>query len=216
MNNNDEQQQNFRFTRKLKVFDAWTLSFGGIIGFGSFLMPGTTFLKNAGILGTLIAMEIGLFTMLIISYAYGYMAKKFSLSGGQFLYAEKAFGRKHGFICAWFLGLCYLSIIPMDAMALSLFFRSIYGNTFQVVFLYNISGDDVYLGEFLVATASLILFAYVLSKGVRIGAIIQNVMVIILIAGVLLILLGAFACDAVKLSNFNPLFYPDDRSFFLQ
>ena len=210
------QASDFKFNRKLSVFDAWTLAFGGIIGYGAFIMPGTTFLKGAGILGTLIAMEIGAFMMLIISYAYGYMAKKFSMSGGQFVYAEKAFGKKHGFLCAWFLGLCYLCIIPMDATALSMFFRTLFGTAFQFGFHYVVSGYDVYFGEFLVAAAALILFAYVASRNVRLGAIIQNSMVIILIAGVFIILCGAIFSPEAKISNFQPLFYTDDRSPFLQ
>ena len=215
MNNNDEQQD-FRFSRKLSAFDVWTLAFGGIIGYGAFVMPGTTFLKGAGVCGTLAAMQIGAFTMLIISYAYGYMAKKFSVSGGQFIYAEKAFGKKHGFLCAWFLGLCYLSIIPMDSTALSFFFRTIYGDTFKFGLLYTVSGYHVYLGEFLVSTASLILFAYITSRGSRLGAVIQNVMVIVLFLGILIVLFAGIFSSEAKLSNFEPLFYPDDRSPFLQ
>ena len=206
----------FSFKRKLSVFDAWTLSFGGIVGFGAFVSPGTTFLKGAGLFGTLIAMEIGAFMMLIISYAYGYMAKKFSVSGGQFVYAEKAFGKKHGFLCAWFLGLCYLSIIPMDAMALSMFFRTLFGKSFQFGFHYVVSGYDVYFGEFLTASIALIFFAYVASKNVRIGAVIQNSMVVILVAAVLIILAASIFSPEAKISNFNPLFYPDDRSHFVQ
>ena len=211
-----QQQQNFSFSKKVTVFSAWTLAFGGIIGYGAFVMPGTTFLKGAGVFGTLIAMQIGAFTMLIISYAYGYMAKKFQVTGGQFIYADKAFGKKHGFTCAWFLGLCYLSIIPMDATALTVFFRNIYGSAFQFGYLYTVSGYKVYLGEFLVAAVVLILFAYITSRSARFTAIIQNVMVIILISGILIILFGSLFSSEAKISNFEPLFYPDDRSPILQ
>lgn len=210
------EQQNFSFSRRLTPFNAWTLSFGGLIGYGAFVMPGTTFLKGAGVLGTLIAMQIGAFTMLIISYAYGYMAAKFQINGGQFMYAERAFGKKHGFICAWFLGLCYLSIIPMDAAALSFLFRTFYGDFFKFGYLYDISGYHVYFGEFLVAAVTLIIFAYITSKGAKLGAVIQNSMVIILIAGIILILFFSFFSDEVEPSNFEPLFYPDDRSPILQ
>ena len=54
--------------RKLTLFGAWSLAFGGVIGWGSFVMPGTTFLKKAGTLGSLLAMEIGAVIMLTISY----------------------------------------------------------------------------------------------------------------------------------------------------
>ena len=91
--------------KDLSTFNVWSLSFGSVIGFGAFMMPGTTFLKRAGTLGTLFAMECAAFIMLIISYNYAYMAKKYPDAGGQFMYTLKAFGRTHGFICAWFFGL---------------------------------------------------------------------------------------------------------------
>ena len=215
MNNNNEQK-NYNLSRKITFFDAWALAFGGVVGYGAFAMPGTTFLKTAGILGTLIAMQIGTLTMLIISYAYGYMAKKFQVSGGQFIYAERAFGKKHGYWCAWFLGICYLMIIPMDATALSFFFRTIYGDTFRFGLLYTVSGYPVYLGEFLVSTVSLILFAYLTSRTAKVASIIQNIMVIILVLGVCIILSAGLFSPETKTSNFDPLFYPDQRSPVLQ
>ena len=75
----------------LSVLNVWSVAFGCIIGFGSFVMPGTVFLKRAGPLGTMLAMEAGALIMLIMSYSYGYMIKKFPGTGGQFTYASKAF-----------------------------------------------------------------------------------------------------------------------------
>ena len=211
MNIKDEQK-NHNLLKRISPFDAWALAFGGIIGYGAFAMPGTTFLKNAGVLGTLIAMQLGALTMLIISYAYGYMAKKFQVTGGQFIYAERAFGKKHGFWCAWFLGLCYLMIIPMDATALSFFFRTIHGNFFKFGHLYDISEYHVYFGEFLVSTLSLIFFAFIISKIPQLGALLQNAMVLILLLGILIILSCGLFSPETKSSNFEPLFYPDDRN----
>ncbi len=212
----EESKNQIQTERKLTAFGAWSLAFGGIIGFGAFVMPATTFLKRAGLLGSLIGIEIGALIMLIISYGYGYMAKKVPISGGQFIYAERAFGKTHGFICAWFLGLCYISIIPMDATALCLVLRALYGNIFQFGFHYTIAGYDVYLGELLVAIAVLIIFAFIASRGVHIAAVVQTIMVIVMLGGVLMVLGGAFLSPDAKISNFHPLFYPDSRGPFFQ
>ena len=212
----ENENNNAVLQRKLNLLSAWSLAFGGIIGWGSFVMPGTTFLKKAGTFGTLVAMEIGAFIMLVISYAYGYMVKKIPLSGGEFVYAEHAFGRKHGFICAWFLGLCYINIIPMNATALCLVFKAIYGNIFQFGFHYTLAGYDIYLGELLLAITALILFAYISSKGVRFAGNVQIVMVIILLGGVLFVLGGALISPLTSSKNFQPLFYPDNRSALFQ
>lgn len=198
--------------RQLTAFNVWSLAFGCIIGFGCFVMPGTTFLKRAGTLGTLIAMEIAALIMLIVSYSYGYMIKKFPETGGEFIYARRAFGRTHGFICAWFLGLCYLCIIPMNATALCLIFRAVYGDLLQFGFHYKVAGYDIYFGEVLLALGALILFAYVNSLGVHTAGQVQSVFVVILLVGVFIILGGTFFSPDVSAKNLMPMFYPQDKN----
>ena len=202
--------------RKLTLFSAWSLAFGGVIGWGSFVMPGTTFLRKAGTLGSLIAMELGAFIMLIISYGYAYMVKKFPISGGEFVYAERAFGRKHGFICACFLGLCYINIIPMNATALCLVFREIYGKLLQFGFHYSVAGYDIYFGEILLSVVALIIFARVASYKIYVAGIIQSFMAVVLICGVFAILAGVVIDKRSTASNFQPMFYTDGRSALSQ
>ena len=211
-----EEASKVQLEKNLTAFSAWALAFGGVIGFGAFVMPGSTFLRRAGIFGSLIALEIGAVIMLIISYGYGYMTKKFPISGGQFMYAERAFGKTHGFICAWFLALCYISIIPMDATALCLVLRAMYGNLFQFGFSYDITGYEVYLGEFLISLAAIAIFAYVALKGISIAGLIQSVMVIVMLIGLLSMICGAFWSPNARISHFHPLFYPGDKSILSQ
>lgn len=179
-------------------------------------MPGTAFLRKAGTLGSMLAMELGAFIMLVISYGYAYMVKKFPISGGEFVYAERAFGRKHGFICAWFLGLCYINIIPMNATALCLVVRLIFGDLLQIGFHYSVASYDVYFGELLLSVIALVIFAVISLRRVHIAGIVQSFMVIILISGVFVTLAGAMANPRSAASNFQPLFYPDGRSILSQ
>ena len=48
----------------LSPLNVWALSFGSIVGWGSFIMPGTTFLPIAGPLGTALGMAVGAAVML--------------------------------------------------------------------------------------------------------------------------------------------------------
>ncbi len=202
--------------KKLSLVNAWALAFGGVIGWGAFVMPGTTFLKKAGPFGTLVAMEIGAFVMLVISYAYGYMIKKFPVSGGEFIYAEHTFGKRHGFICAWFLGLCYINIIPMNATALSLVFRAVAVDLFKFGFMYTVFGYDVYLGETLLALGALIIFALIASCDIKFAGIIQTVMAMILLVGVIWVSAGSLISPATRTLDFQPIFFPDDRGVLFQ
>ena len=48
------QNQEIKLERKLNPMNVWALALGSIIGWGAFVMPGTTFLPKAGVLGTFI------------------------------------------------------------------------------------------------------------------------------------------------------------------
>lgn len=96
----------------LSPLSAWALAFGCVIGWGSFVMPGTTFLPTAGPAGTGIAMAVGAALMLVIGFNFHFMMNRCSEAGGAYAYAKGAFGRDHAFLCAWFLGLSYIALIP--------------------------------------------------------------------------------------------------------
>ena len=198
--------------RRLSALNVWALAFGGVIGWGSFVMPGTVFLKKAGTMGTLLAMEAGALIMLEISYNYAYMIKMYPSSGGQFVYAKRAFGQVHGFICAWFLSLCYICIIPMNATALCLIFRAVAGDMLQFGFHYVIAGYDIYFGEILLAVIALLVFAYVGSCRVNIAGLLQTIFVVLLLGGVLIVLAGIIFDTHITTSILQPMFHPKDSS----
>ena len=198
-----------RLRRKLTLFSAWSLAFGCVIGWGSFVMPGTTFLPKAGTLGTLIAMEISAFMMLVISYNYAYMIRKFPVSGGQFIYAGRAFGKVHGFICAWFLSLSYICIIPLNATGLALIFRAVSGDLLQFGFHYIFAGYDIYLGEILLSVSVLLVFAYIGTYSINITGRIQAFLVLLLLLGVLILLAGGVISPESSSKNLMPFFSPE-------
>lgn len=171
-------------------------------------MPGSVFLKNAGPMGSLIAVEIAAFVMLIISCNYSYMLKKIPFSGGEFLYAKHAFGNIHGFVCAWFLGLSYLSVIPLNAAALNMIMRAVSGDAFRFGFSYVIGGYEVWLGEMLLALGALGIFALISSAGVKFIGKIQTLMVIVLLAGIIIVLCGTVFSPSSSSMNLMPMFHP--------
>ena len=199
--------------RKLTPLNVWSLAFGCVIGWSAFVMPGGVFLINAGPLGTLIAMELATFVMLIISYNYSYMINKFPMNGGEFIYAKMAFGVNHGFLCAWFLSLSYLSVIPLNATALNLIMRAVFGDAFQFGFHYTVAGYNVYFGEMLLAIGMLIVFYFVNSWGVEFTGKIQTFMVILLLGGILIIMGAAILNPNTSTSNLQPMFHPQTPNF---
>lgn len=203
-----QKNKNIQLEKKLSPINVWSLALGCIIGWGAFVMPGNTFLGNAGPLGTAIAMGIAAVIMIIIAFNYNYMINKYPVSGGEFIYTQKAFGEKHAFVCSWFLGLSYLAIVPLNATALALIGRNLMDNVFQVGFHYNVAGYDIYFGEIILAVVALLLFAFFSIRGVRFTGTFQTGLVFALVGGVLVIAIAAIVNPSVKFSNLMPGFYP--------
>lgn len=197
-----------KLEKKLSSLHVWALAFGCIISWGAFVMPGNTFLKTAGILGTAIGMLLGALVMILIAYNYYYMINKYPLAGGEFVYTRENFGEMHGFLCAWFLGLSYASLVPMNATALALLGRHLGGSLFQVGFHYTILGYDVYFGELLLSIVTLLLLGRMAVRDVKLVGRAQVFMASILILGVVVIATAAIFHPAVTVQNFFPLYYP--------
>ena len=119
------------FSKYLSRLDVWALSLSCIIGWGAFVMPGTTFLPLAGPVGTAIAMIISSLLMYVIGVNYSYLMVRHPGIGGVYVYTKSAFGRGHAFLSAWFLCLSYLSLIPVNATALAVMFRALFSDVIE-------------------------------------------------------------------------------------
>ncbi len=206
-------KENIRLEKKLSPINVWALAFGCIIGWGAFVMPGNTFLPNAGPLGTAIGMIIAAIIMSIIALNYNYMINKYPMAGGEFTYTKHSFGRNHAFICAWFLSLSYATLVPMNSTALALICRNIMGNVFRFGYLYTVSGYDIYLGELLLALGALIIFGVFSIKGVKFAGNVQVLLTIALASSVTIIGVAALLSPKASLSNLAPAFHPGGNTF---
>ena len=198
-----------KLERKLSIVNVWALAFGCIIGWSAFVLPGTSFLKNAGTLGTAVGMGIAAIIMMIIAFNYNYMVNKFPRSGGEFIYSKEAFGRTSAFGCSWFLSLSYLTMVPLNATGLSLIARTIAGDFFQFGFHYKVAGYEVYFGEILLAITALIIFALLSIKGVKFTGVFQTILTVLLAGGVIVVGVAALLSDKATASNLMPMWGVD-------
>ena len=198
-----------KLKKSLSPIEILSLALGCIIGWGAFVMPATTFLPNAGPVGSAIAIMLAALVMIVIAFNCAFMINQFPVSGGAFKYTKEIFGAKHAFICAWFLGLSYLAIVPLNATALALISQNLFDNVLQVGGSYTIAGYQIYLGELSVALLSIILFGIFNIKGVKFSSIIQTIIVFSLILSVILLLVASTVNQEADYKNLSPLFSPN-------
>ena len=209
---NTAEGGNKNLHKYLSPLNVWALAFGCAVGWGAFVMPGTTFLPVAGPVGTAIGMTIGAGIMLLIGYNYHFMMNQYPDAGGTYSYAKKTLGYDHGFLSAWFLILVYIAITWANATALPIIFRNFLGDTFQFGFHYNIAGYEVYFGETLLSLTALWILGAVCIRGGKVAAYVQTIAACILFGGVLIIF-GAIISSGVNIFDIQPPFNPAKNSF---
>ncbi len=204
--------QQGKFKRNMRPIDVWGLALGAIIGWGCFVLPGNTFLPQAGTLGTTVGLIIGALAVTIISLSYGYLIRKYPVSGGEYIYTKNIFGRTNAFICGWGLILAYWSLIPLNATALALISRYLFPNIIQIGKLYQIQGWDVYAGEVLLASAFIVLMGLINIRGIKAAAWTQTAIALTL-AGGILVITALVIMQGPEWSNLAPAF-PDDNKWW--
>ncbi|WP_051204747.1 ATP-binding response regulator [Butyrivibrio sp. VCD2006] len=193
----------------LTPIGAWALAFGCSVGWGSFVMPGTTFLPMAGPIGTVIGMIIGGLVMLLVGINYFYMMVHYPDCGSTYAYTKNTLGYDHGFISTWFLMLVYIAIVWANVTALPIIFRNLFGSLFQFGFHYTVAGYTVYLGEVLLSLLALGIACGVCIHGVKFSEIVQIVMAILLIGGIVFCAICIFSSGSQPLQNLKPYYAAD-------
>ncbi len=197
--------ENPSLKKQLSPLSVWALAFGCVIGWGSFINPGKKFLPNSGVAGTAIAMLLGALTMIIISFSYAYMIPKCPKAGGEFTFTKTNFGKIPAFICGWFLVAAYLTNVPMNSTAIGLIVDGIFGPILKWGFHYSIAGFEVWLGEILLASFILILFAYLNIIGVKKAGYVQTVLTVLLVLSVFTLFISALVSPYATIENAFPI-----------
>lgn len=187
---------------RLSKIDVFSIVLGSIIGWGSFMLPGSKFLIEAGVINTTIGIFSGALFIIIIQGSYYIMLQNHDEEGGEFSYTYQNLGQRYGFLVGWFLSIAYLTIIPLNSTAFPLVVNKIFGSLFQFGYLYEIAGYKVYLGEILLSSFIVILFAYINIKGIKDSAKVQNFIILLLVIFVFTVFIATlFKSDKSKFLN---------------
>ncbi|MDC0220490.1 APC family permease [Gammaproteobacteria bacterium] len=190
------------FLRVLGRRDALALAFGAMIGWSWVVLSGT-WIESAGSFGAITAFLLGGGIMLVIGLTYAELASALPFAGGEHVYSHRALGAGFSFICTWAIILGYVSVVTFEAVALPTVLDSIIPGL-DKYFLWQIAGWDVYLSWVLVGVAGAVAMTVLNIRGVRMAAIVQSAVVI-----VILLVGGLFVAGSLVVgdtANMEPLF----------
>ncbi len=163
------------FVKGLGLVSATTLVIGSMIGSGIFIVAAdiSRQVKSPGLL--ILVWAITALMTISAALSYGELAAAMPKAGGQYVYLRESFGPLSGFLFGWTM---FLVIQTGTIAAVAVAFAKFTG-----VFFPEVSASHYLLGsgkvglttQQLVAIAAILLLTWVNTRGLRQGALVQNV-----------------------------------------
>lgn len=193
----------------LSPLAVWALSVGSAIGWGSLVVTSRTYLIQAGPLGSILGLLLGLVMMLMVANQYHFLANCYPGTGGLYNYVKYIFGYDRAFLVAWYLFLVYISIFWANATSIPLFARYFLHGVFSFGYLYTVFGYEVYLGEALVTLTAIALVAFLCMKSKKATARSMEVLVLVFVVGITICFVAAMVGHGGTQMTMGPVFVPD-------
>jgi len=213
------------FVRSLGLLDATMLVVGSMVGSGIFIVSADIArqVRSPGLL-LVVWLVTGVLTV-IGALCYGELAAAMPTAGGQYVYLREAFGPLWGFLYGWtMLLVIQTATIAAVAIAFAKFTGVLIPWFSSSAWLWQIGTFGPYrlwfgeLGPYtvglntqnLLAILSIIVLTWVNLRGIRTGALVQNVLTLTKTSALVgVILLGiAFATDTALTANFGHFWEP--------
>lgn len=197
----------------LSPLATWALSVGSAIGWGSLVVTSSSYLSQAGPLGSILGLLLGMVLMLMVSYQYHFLGNRYPGTGGLYNYVKYVFGYDRAFLIAWFMFLIYISIFWANATSIPLFARYFLQGIFKFQYLYTVFGYDVYLGEVLITLVVIWLIGLLCMKSKKATARSMVIMVLIFTIGITVCFIASMAGHGSSGMSMQPDFLPDTSAF---
>lgn len=196
-----ESDQQFQKTMTAK--DLMALGIGAVIGTGIFIMPGTVAATLSGP-GVILSFLLAAIVCATAAMCYAEFASSLPVAGSAYSYGNIVFGQFIGWVIGWALILEYMLAVATVSVGFSAYFNS-FLNGFHIHLPKAISGaynpsQGTYFN--LVAMIVVVLIALMLSHGMQTSMKINDWMVVIKIA--IIILFVVVGCFYVKPKNWSP------------
>lgn len=189
---------------KLDSKDLFCIALGSVIGWGAFVLPGNLFLPDYGVLNTAVGMLVAAGMIYFIGKSYTVLSSRFKEEGGEYIYAKKVLGDKSGFFTGWLLTLSYLSIIPLNSVAIPLVLDSFPNLYTRGELLYTVVDSPIYFNDLIISCGLIFSFALINIVGLNVSKTAQNTLVFVLVTSIFILLICSVVnVDSQNIDNFE-------------
>jgi APA family basic amino acid/polyamine antiporter len=181
----EELEKKSGFVKGLGLTGATTLVMGSMIGSGIFIVSADVArqVKSPGLL--IVCWLLAALLTIVAALSYGELAAAMPHAGGQYVYLREAFGRLWGFLFGWTM---FVVIQTGTIAAVAVAFAKYTGVFFPSVSAGNYlvgSGKVGVTTQQLLAIAIIVILTLVNTRGIRTGAIVQNIFTFAKVASLL-------------------------------
>ncbi|MCR5098871.1 MAG: amino acid permease [Lachnospiraceae bacterium] len=199
---NADREKNSSFFSYLATF---SLSFGCIVGWGAFVVPGIRLIPMSGVWGLIIGLIIAALFAQVICVNYIGMSIRVPDAKGSYDLIKGSFGLDHAFFSAWLLLLAYVCMMWANMAAIAYVGRLCFGNGMLYAVYYTFMGFNLYPGDILLSVIVLLLAAFILCRGFRIALRIMVILVGVLMVTILVMFVSVMSVTDISLT-FSPAF----------
>jgi amino acid transporter len=159
--------------RALGVVDYFTLAFGSMIGVGWVVLM-HDWLGRGGPAGAMLGFLLGGLLLVPVGVVYGQLTAGLPRADSEMGFTAGLFPLWGRFGVGWMMTLAYLIVCPWEAVAVGQLAAQLWRDLEQVR-LYQVGGSPVYLPGLSLGLALVLVVTVVNYRGVRHGAVLQNV-----------------------------------------
>jgi len=175
-------------SKSLQQMDILALSFGAMIGW-SWVVLISQLLQRAGSVGAIVATLTAGSVIVVIGMIYAELTAAMPEVGGEHAYSLRALGKTASFYCTWAIVFAYVSVVAFEAVALPSVLVNLFPNLSNGE-LWQINGAMVYFDQAAIGALVSIIITWINIRGVRIAAIIQGIVVVVIVLSGLALFVG--------------------------
>lgn len=180
--------------------DVLALAFGTMIGWGWVMLAGY-WVKEAGVIGAMIAFVIGAIMCIFVGLTYAELTPALPLAGGELVFAYRGLGYFWSWVTGWAITFAYVGVAAWEGIAISTAINYILPIP-KLGYLWDVAGFPVYFSWAIIGIAGGVILSVLNHFGAKTAAIFQVMATVGLTLAGIIFLFGGVAFGSI--SNMMP------------